>query len=142
MRLIIAILLLLSSPYTIAGEPSPRSLLDGYIKSQESRGDVFSQSREFDHFDYRAALKSATAEDRSGLVALLQYSGRSSLMGEGAQDHASILVALLNTWGDARFSTALQSCLPKAASSVQDFLDYGGATKEQFPLTFSVVGTR
>jgi len=140
MKQILALLILVASISVSAAEPDPRAVIANYLNEPDVPGEVFSQARQFDHFNYRDALRLAAAKDRSGLLELLQYNSRTSLIGAGGEDHAAILVALLSIWGDAGFSQVLQSCSPKAVSVTRDFLEYGGASKSKFLLTFSVHG--
>jgi len=140
MKRILALLILVASTSVSAAEPDPRAVIANYLNEPDVPGEVFSQAQRFDHFKYRAALRLAVAKDRSGLLDILQYNGRTSLIGAGGEDHAAILVALLSIWGDAGFSQVLQSCSPKAVSVTRDFLEYGGASKRKFPRTFSVHG--
>lgn len=138
MKQILSLLILVASISAPAAEPDPRAVIANYLNGPDAPGEVFSQARQFDHFNYRDALRLAAAKNRSGLLELLQYNSRTSLIGAGGEDHAAILVALLSIWGDSGFSQVLQSCSPKAVSVTRDFLEYGGASKSKFLLTFSV----
>ena len=134
-----ALVLLATSFGAGAADPQSRALPDRYLAEPDEAGNVFAQARRFDRFDYRTSLRLALA-DRAGLAAFLRYSGRTSLIGEGAEDHAEILVTLLDLWGDEAFARALASGSPRAVSTTQHFLEYGGATGRQFPQTFAVPG--
>jgi hypothetical protein len=141
MKRFIALLILVTSLGASTAEPGPRALVASYLSGPGSPGDAFHQAQQFDHFDYRTPLRLAAAKDRAGLLELLEYNSRTSLMGEGAEDHASILIARLGIWGDRAFAEVLQACSEKAVSRALGFLEYGGVTREQFPRTFSVQGT-
>lgn len=139
MKQFIAGLILAASLGIPAEIPNPSAQLERHLREPNQPGDVYSQARNSDHFDYRSALRLAT-RDHTGLVALLQHNGRTSLMGAAAEEHAAILVELLRMWGDDSFTVALRSCQPIVVSTAQGLLEYAGATRSRFPSTFAARG--
>ena len=123
-----------------SAQSDARATLDSFLREPDVPGEHFTQARDFDGFAYREVLGRAL-DDRKALADILEYSGRASLIGAGAENHAIILKALLVFWGDRAFAKALRSCSPKAVTSVLDYLEYSGVGKAQFPRTFASVGS-
>src|SRR5690349_18720032 len=113
-----------------------RATLDAFLKEPDVPGEHFTQARDFDGFAYREVLGRAL-HDPKALAEILEYSGRASLIGAGAENHAIILKALVVVWGDRAFAKALQSCSSKAVTSVLEYLEYSGVDKAAFPRTFA-----
>jgi hypothetical protein len=140
MKLPFPLLLAFAMASAAASEQSPSNLIDGYLERPDVPGEVFTQARQFDSFDYRSVLAPAAKKDRRALLTLLQYNERTTLRGAGGEDHASILVALLEIWGDDAFASVLQQTSPKAVEETLGFLEYGGASRVVFPATYSTTG--
>lgn len=112
----------------------------GALAHGDEVGGAFRDAREFDGFDYEPVLRRAIAGDDDALRTLLDYTGRTTLMGAGAEDHAGLLLALLEHRGDAAFARVLAQVSPHAVWKTQGDLEYAGADRARFPLTFAVPG--
>jgi hypothetical protein len=101
--------------------------------------DLCPQALHFDKFDYRAGLKAAFAT-RRGLSAIIAYTGRSSIIGAGADAQACSLQALLAHWGDATFSAAAGKYDLKTRERLIGLLDYAAVPDFQarFPRSYAL----
>jgi hypothetical protein len=99
-----------------------------------------SQARRFDKYDYHAGLV-ASQKTRTGLERFLHYTGRSTIVGAGADEQACHLYSLLVQWGDAAFAETLLKAGPRAKERVIGLLDYAAVSgfKQRFPKTYGLV---
>ena len=124
----------------LADERTPEQALHAFLAESRTpqRGDVFSQAA-IDGVDYARLLRGAVASQRRALAGLFRYTATGKLMGEGAVSHASILVALLQHWGDAGFASVLRPLSAPVRRAVVAALDEQIAPAvfaRQFPRTY------
>src|SRR5438270_724537 len=138
-RSLVAALLVLPAIPASAREQTAEETLRYFLTAPAERGDVFSQGK-LDGIDYRKLLRGAVAYDRASLVAIFRYTANGRLMGEGAETNSTILHALLEHWGDSRFSTVLRSQPSQVRRAVIAKLEYSwrhpGWRPTEFPQTY------
>lgn len=105
--------------------------------------DLCPQAQRFDKYDYRSGLHGALTS-RTGLSDFLRYTGRSSVIGAGADAQGCGLVAVLNTWGDREFASAVEAQSKNAKEHIGRLLDYAGVDQfqERFPRTYALATHR
>lgn len=101
-----------------------------------------SQAKRFDHYDYHSGLVAAQSS-RQGFQSFIRYTGRSTIMGAGADEQACHLYALLLQWGDEVFAQSVAAGGAKARKSVVGLLDYAAVSgfKKRFPKTYGLVSS-
>jgi len=102
--------------------------------------DLCPQAQKSDNYDYASGLKAALAS-QSGLTSFLTYTGRSSIIGAGADAQACTLVAALNKWGDDVFASEIARQPAKSGIHIVSLLDYASPERfaERFPKTYASV---
>jgi hypothetical protein len=104
----------------------------------EACSDLCPQAQQFDNYDYVLGLKAALAS-HGGLTKFLAYTGRSSIIGAGADAQACTLVTVLNRWGDAAFASEIARQPAKSRTRIVGLLDYASPEHfaERFPKTYA-----
>jgi len=107
--------------------------------NKEACSDLCPQELQFDKYSYAKGLKAAFSSQQ-GLTDFIAYTGRSSIIGAGADTQACNLQTLLVHWGDAKFSKATNKFGPKTRDIVIDLLDYSAVSnfKARFPRTYDL----
>jgi hypothetical protein len=92
--------------------------------------------------DYARSLNRAVAKDSGGLAELFRFTKTDGFMGAAAESHTSILLGLLQRWGDDRFARVLRRQKPDIRKAVVDAIDYAfpypGWKPSNFPITYSL----
>jgi len=120
--------------------PSPHILEE--LRMPDESGDVYTQARRYDGFNYRKTLAKAANGDSHALSQLFVYTHTSSLMGEGANTHIEVLGELLEQWGDKAYAEVLIHETPvirqAVAEDLNEFQGHSGRPEKRFPLTYSI----
>ena len=109
-----------------------------HLSAKEYGGSLLHQAK-LDGVNYRKHLRGAIAEDDDSLSALFRYTHNGHLMGEGAEEHAEILLKLLRFWGDREFSRVLARESQKVRKFVVSYMDSSwpeGWKATQYPKTY------
>lgn len=92
--------------------------------------------------DYRRSLDRAIHGDSAGLSTLFQFTVSDGFVGAAAESHCSILLGLLQRWGDSRFAHALRMQQSRVRKAVIDAIDYSypypGWRPSEFPRTYAL----
>ncbi|MES2309689.1 MAG: hypothetical protein V4507_12610 [Verrucomicrobiota bacterium] len=90
--------------------------------------------------DYESLLIRALKNNPDALGALFRFTESDGFVGAGAEDHCSILLGLLQRWGDENFSNVLKKERPETREAVVQAIDYAfpypGWTSREFPKTY------
>ena len=101
--------------------------------------DLCPQALRFDKYDYVKGLSTALSS-HAGLSNFLSYTGRSSIIGAGADAQACNVYALLLRWGDDTFAQVTSEKPPSSRVRVVGLLDYAAVSEFQarFPHTYAL----
>jgi hypothetical protein len=126
-----------------AGDPQAKTELMEIANYPASRGSIFYQASNNDHFDYRKPLKRAMEGDAEALATLFRYSHTGTLLGEGAMTHMDVLRELLKLWGDKPYADVLKKQPLSVRESVGSWLNeswgpVGEWPEDRFPITRSL----
>ena len=98
------------------------------------------QAKSFDNYDYINGLKSAF-NSFEGLSDFITYTGRSTIIGAPVELQACNLRAVLQFWGDARFSQIMSKHSSETRRQVVNLIEYAGVSsefREHFPRTYKL----
>src|SRR5439155_9724065 len=88
------------------------------------------------------SLDRAIATDAAGLTALCRFTVSDGFVGAAAESHCSIILGLLQRWGDSRFARVLRAQPLRVRKAVVAAIDYSfpypGWKPTQFPLTYAL----
>jgi hypothetical protein len=92
--------------------------------------------------DYTRSLDSAIRGDAAGLRSLFHFTISRAFVGAAAESHCSIMLGLLQRWGDPHFAHALRTEQPRVRKAVIDAIDYAfpypGWHASEFPATYTL----
>ena len=92
--------------------------------------------------DYPRLLNRAIERDPAGLADLFRFTISDGFDGAAAENHCSIMLGLLQRWGDHRFARILRGQKPRIRKTVIDAIDdtfpHPGWKPTQFPETYSL----
>lgn len=92
--------------------------------------------------DYARSPDRAIRGDAAGLRALFHFTVSDGFVGAAAESHCSIILGLLQRWGDSRFAHVLRTQPPPVRKAVIGAIDYSfphpGWQPSQFPLTYAL----
>jgi len=92
--------------------------------------------------DYARCLDRAIVKDPVGLAGLFRFTASDGFIGAAAESHCSIMLGLLQRWGDEPFARVLRRQKPRIRKAVIDAIDYSfsfpGWKPSQFPKTYSL----
>ncbi|MBK9394918.1 MAG: hypothetical protein IPO35_13345 [Uliginosibacterium sp.] len=131
-------------PILCSAEPRDKECQDWTNQAMENPSvgceAACSQAKRFDKYDYHSGLVGALGS-RQGFGNFIRYSGRSTIMGAGADEQACHLYTLLLKWGDESFAQTVASGGRKTRERVIGLLDYAAVTnfKKRFPKTYGLV---
>lgn len=141
-RVLVFILSLLTSSYSLADvdDKECQEWTNKVIESPTTHCGACTQAKDFDEFNYRSGLINAF-KSKKGLINFIKYTGRSTIMGAGADEQGCHLQTLLLKWGDKTFSNAATTAGQKAKVQVIGLLDYVAVPdfEKRFPKTYNLV---